>query len=193
MEVFKTAASEAYEGSFAYRFMEQLRNHAQHHSAPLHGAWFHSRRIEVDGELTSQRRFSTSGRIIITEIKKNDRLKKVLSELNSEQDELDVGALTREYIELLGRVQKTLRDGLNEHREVWVRHIEGAVERYAAQNDGDVLNLSVAEFSADGDKLETHTHITAELIDYIRELEVKNGSLTNLRHRFVSNELNSPQ
>src|SRR3546814_16747259 len=106
-------------------------------------------------------------------------------------DLLDVATLTREYIEALGGVHDGLRKLLNGALAEWKSTVRDAIARYVEINGGNAIGLSVAEFNENG-TVKSHINIFDDLLLRLERLTRRNGSLINLRRRYVTNELLPP-
>lgn len=181
---FEGAKTSAYETNFSYRFMEELRNVAQHRGAPLHGFILSSNwRDGVNGPKTLNE-YTNALMVDIDTIRKDDRFKKrVLHEIETQQRQLDLGFLTREYIEGLSQVHENVRKCLFEVYTKSKNVVSGALTKYAVENNDHVLVLGICTKS-DNDK--SCTNIFADLYKRIEVLTQRNRSLVNLNRRYVT-------
>lgn len=190
---FKTLISAAYDASASYRFMEALRNYAQHRGLPLHGATFDSGwtgSFADDDKDKGLLRHSSYATIDLAKIRADKKFKaSVLTELANSPDHLDVSILVREYIEKLGQVHENVRASIKIELDDASEAIHAAAEQYAAVNAGNVLGLSVAEFDDAKGTPVTYQNIFEDLSIRIERLMRQNGSLVNLRLRYVSSEI----
>lgn len=193
---FKKLTNTAYDGHFGYRFMEALRNYAQHRGLPLHGASFDARWMENLAESDDDKgllRHVVLASINLARIKGDKKFSaKLLAELDGDLEHLDVATLTREYIEALGGVHDGLRKLLNGALAEWKSTVRDAIARYAEINGGNAIGLSVAEFNENG-TVKSHINIFDDLLLRLEWLTRRNGSLINLRRRYVTNELLPPK
>ncbi|MBA3677778.1 MAG: hypothetical protein H0W74_10325 [Sphingosinicella sp.] len=183
----------AHAAHFGYRFMDAMRNYAQHRGVPLHGSTYNA---QWTGDLVDDAKgllqHSVAASVNLDKIREDRNFNaKVRGELEG-VDKLDVATLTREYIEALGSIQTALRARLKESLTNWKGTVRAAMEQYAAVNKGDVVGLSVAEFSTD-DRLIAAVNIFDELLERQERLVRRNGSLVNLRRRYVTNEILPPK
>ncbi len=190
---FNQARNNAYDEQFSYRFMEALRNYSQHTGLPMHGTTFHSSWIDgikPDGEDPGFLRHAVTANVDINLIKKDPKFKSsIRDELEAiGAEKLDVATLTREYIEALGEVHNKLRAQLKPKLTQWKSTIRSAIERFAEQNGGIVTALHIAEFSEDDAHVRSISIFESPLkrSEYLTK---RNGSLINLRRRYVSNEI----
>ena len=193
---FKTATGATYDASASYRFMEALRNYAQHRGLPLHGATFDSRwtgSFTNDAQDKGLLRHSSYATINLAKIRADGKFKaSVLNELASSPDQLDVSILVREYIEGLAQVHEKVRSSFKSELDDASDAIRTAIARYAAVNGGDVIGLSVAKFDDAKGTVTAYQNIFVDLPDRIQRLKQRNRNLVNLRLRYVSSEI-TPQ
>ena len=190
---FKMATSAAYDASISYRFMEALRNYAQHRGLPLHGATFDSAwtgSFADNGQDKGMLRHSSFATIDLAKIRADGKFKaSVLVELADSPDQLDVSILVREYIEGLAQVHENVRASIKPELDDASDAIRTAIAQYAAVNAGDIIGLSVAEFDDAVGTAIASQNIFGDLLDRIQRLMQRNRNLVNLRLRYVSNEI----
>src|SRR3546814_5059518 len=95
-------------------------------------------------------------------------------------------------IEALGGVHDGLRKLLNGALAEWKSTVRDAIARYVEINGGNAIGLSVAEFNENG-TVKSHINIFDDLLLRLERLTRRNGSLINLRRRYVTNELLPPK
>ena len=190
---FKAATSAAYDESTSYRFMEALRNYAQHRDLPLHGATFDAEwtgRFAHGEQNKGMHRHSSFATIDVEKIRADKGFKvSVLTELANSPDQLDVSILVREYVEKLAQVHESMRTSVRHERDSARAAIRTAIAQYAAANGGDVLGLSVAEFDDTSGSAISYQYIFQDLSDRIQRLIQQNSNLVNLRLCYVSSEI----
>lgn len=196
VDPFKQLTNTAYDGHFGYRFMEALRNYAQHRGLPLHGASFDATwtgNLDDDSNDKGLLRHVVLASINLAKIKGDKKFSaKLLAEVDGDLEHLDVATLTREYIEALGGVHDGLRKLWTSALTEWKSTVRGAIAHYAEINDGNVIGLSVAEFNENG-TVKSHVNVFDDLLLRVERLTRRNGSLVNLRRRYVTNELLPPK
>lgn len=195
-EPFKKLTNAAYDGHFGYRFMEALRNYAQHRGLPMHGASFDASWTEIFTEGRREKgllRHVVLASINLAKIKGDKKFSaKLLAEVDENLEHLDVATLTREYIEALGGAHNELRQLLSGALAQWKTTVRDAIARYAAVRDGNVIALSAAEFK-ENDTVKASINIFDDLLVRLERLTRRNGSLVNLRLRYVTNEILPPK
>jgi hypothetical protein len=178
-----------YDGNFSYRFMEKLRNYGQHRGLPMHGVTFHSRWEDIDAKDDKRMRVTMLGRVNLAEIRQDSQFSSsILRELDEGISSLDISKLVREYVGGLSAVHCALRVAIEADLAGWLSSIRGALARYAAVNNGNVLGLCVGEF-VDGELVRSEAPIFEDLPERIEALVGRNGNLTNLSKRYVSGAL----
>jgi len=195
-ELFKDLTRKAFDDNFGYRFMEALRNYAQHRGIPLHGATFDS---SWTGDVSDYNdgkgflRFSVMANINLNKVKGDRKFnKKVISELSDDVENLDVSTLAREYIEALNRVHIEMRNALKDSIFTWKSIVREAISGYAKLSDDGVIGLCIVEVSED-ETIKSKTNIFDDLLERVEKLNSRNGSLVNLRLRYVSSKVNIRQ
>jgi hypothetical protein len=192
VDVFARARSAAYDGHFEYRFMEALRNYAQHRGVPLHGAIYDTSWIEQDGEPKGLARHSVTAAIHLEQIKDDPKFKRqVLADIGDNLGKLDVATTTRAYLGALGGVHDTLRDALRPVLAAWLKTVREAIAKYEAENDGDTLALAIADYT-DDHRLISRISIFEAMLERVEGLMRRNASLVNLPRRYVTNEIIRP-
>lgn len=191
-QTFDELRRKAHAEHFGYRFMDAMRNYAQHRGVPLHGSTFNASwtRNPVDGS-KEMLRHTVAASVDVAKLRED---KKFNAKVRAECDHiewLDVATMTREYIEALGSIQTAMREELSRNVQAWKACVRGAIARYAAENGGDVLALAIMTFSDDDEQVE-RIHIFEDMLIRHEWLEGRNRSLVNLRLRYVTNELTAP-
>lgn len=169
-----------YDASFEYRFMEALRNHVQHKGSAIHHVKLDSRWLPK-GQCERDE-YTVTAYTLRKELAQDKRFKKsVLSECPEQVDFLHA---SRVYIESLGAVhnlvRQTVAPTLKDARTV----IETAIRRYEKHTKSRSRGLT-AYFSIKG-KIEKQVPVFIEWEDVRAKLEARNGTLVNLRKRYVS-------
>jgi hypothetical protein len=174
--------------------MDAMRNYAQHRGVPLHGSTWSAQWIgEKDtNEAKHQLRHIVTANVDLDKVRQDKKFKAAVRKEIEYADHLDVGTLTREYIEALGWVHSELRKAMKESVAGWKDTVRGAIARYADANGGNVVGLAAVEFTDDG-RLVSQMNIFEDMLDRQERLARRNRNLVNLRRRFVSNELVPPK
>lgn len=189
-KTFERRKSEVYDSRLAYRAMELLRNHVQHHGLPIDTYNPSQYTAESTGNEDSYRRTITPT-LSLEELKKNKRLKKnVLRELEESRGEgIDLKMLLRGYIDGLGEVHLTVRDLIEEDAAKWEGALAEVSERFLRET-GATKTTGLAIVSA-ADKRLIYSE-SEEIFDDIgerrRKLVRKNSFLNSFSSIFVSSE-----
>lgn len=190
-ETFAALRSKAKNEHLTFRFMQALRNHAQHYGVPLHSfsigsAWTGD--FNDGPESAGLARYSVAPKISISSLREDKSFSKsVLKEVDNGTDNLDVMTFTRGYLEALGEIHESVRTQLQTHVGNWKREIRDTIARYAEANEGEVVGLTLAIL--DGDRIIEQTHISEDMLARIEALQRRNRSLVNLRKRYVTSEI----
>ena len=113
LEEAKRIFASQYDGSFAYRLMEALRNYSQHRGLPIHGFSYNQQYVQARGEPD---RVEHNVRLSIdADLLQADRSfkRRVLDELKALPSDLDLKPLVREYIEKLAIAHVALRQSID--------------------------------------------------------------------------------
>ena len=179
----------AYDKFFGYRFMEALRNHAQHHGLPIDRAAFGSRWINDENNQREGLRHHVAAGISLEKLQKNTKFKKaILNEISPDNTIINLVPLIREHMEALGFVHDSIRklisNEFNESRLI----LRTAIEEYENVNGGNSIGLCAYHIT-DCEEDSTKVYIIDEVIIRIEQLMTRNGSLANFTKRYVTNEL----
>jgi hypothetical protein len=102
----KAAIRTAYDASFAYRLLYNLRNYAQHHDSPLSVIPMHGER-QISGEIT----FTVSLVLKPKEMLRSNEIQKSFRpELSRQSDDIQLVPLVKEYFRLHGAIMKAVID-----------------------------------------------------------------------------------
>jgi hypothetical protein len=187
VEVFTGLRRQAHAANFAYRLMDGLRNHAQHHGQPAHGATFGSHWTGGPAERSRRLLFSVEATIDVEALRNSPKLNaKLREELSQDLTQVDAPAMVRAYLEGLGSGHEGVRAHLKGQVSAWEATISEAIACYAAVNQGNVLGLELVELAEDGSTA-SRMPLFAEMPGRLRGLMRRNGSLVNLRKRVVTN------
>lgn len=192
VEQFKSSTRTAYDGEFAYRFLEAMRNYAQHRGMPIHGtsfdsSWIGDRQNLAEDENAKLRHW-VGATIDFPKVLKDKKFKaSVAKEIPSDQKAIDVIEMTRLYLEALAKIHDEVRQSINEIITANLVFLRDQICRYGAVNDGDVLGLTAAEFY--NDRKVATTDLFEDMLGWYEHLKARNGKLINLRKRYVTNEI----
>ncbi len=165
---------------FEYRFMEALRNHAQHRGIPIHfisqGAHWTSHdeygRMEYVVDIVAQRRY----------LEEDEKFKKLI--LEEVSGDVDLTAACRRYIESLSTINQFARDLIAESVNASRQAIEGTRKRYSELCAENLLGLSAMALQ-DGREISS-VPLLLEWDDVRLALQQRNSQLVNLRKRYAT-------
>jgi|GEM_PF-508488 len=192
IDVFRNATSEAYDNEFAYRFLEAMRNYAQHRGLPLHGTSYDTSwvgdRTKLQDDENAKLRHSVSASIDLSKVMRDRNFKpSVAAEMPEGRSAIEVPEMTRRYVEALALVHDHTRRAFSVGVADDIKLLRDAIDRYGKVNSGDVLGLAVTSFN--GDKIVESEDIFEDFISWYEHLKARNGNLRNLRNYYVSNEV----
>jgi hypothetical protein len=180
-EDVKKLCSSEYDTHLDYRFMEQLRNHVQHHGLPVHNFSLGSR---WDEKRTSREHYVSFFATKATLSRDPQFKRKVLDEL---PDSIDLQGATRRYIDCLSRINVGVR-ALTEFAVGAARaELQSTLEEYRAAYGKDVIALHV--FQREGDRLTALMPVLLKWDDSRIRLQKKNPFATNLRPAHITNKV----
>jgi len=163
---------------FGYRFMEALRNHAQHRGSPVEGIVLSMTPAGGDGvELIHQPFVEVAG------LKSDEKFSQpVLREIDGgivgvEDGRIPLTPSIREYVQSLSELHETVRTHANESVEVWEQQLNSSVQRYASTTGGSKhAGLAAVKRSGDG-PLEEPVFILIDKMTQRRlDLQAKNAT-----------------
>jgi|TARA_B100000700_G_C14934374_1_gene803509 hypothetical protein len=188
----KSWKSKAYDSMFEYRFMEALRNYAQHRGLAVHqitvgGSWTDVER--EDAELRNGIKLFTHK----SKVEDDSAFKKTV--VKEMPEKVDLMLMVRVYISELSKIhlkaRELLKDRLAEAREVISSSIDEYVELSNSSEDKKVLGLHAIHWdeSVKPKKAIEKQSLLLEWDDMRVALTKKNGSLGNLKKWVVTSSL----
>lgn len=175
--------SKEYEKHPEYRFMEALRNYAQHRGLPVHwtsqgGKWTNLREngfLEFSTELASLR----------SSFEEDKTFKRsVLEELD---EKMDLKAAIRCYVESISNVHAAARQIIEKSVVSSRELLEDAHKQYASVYSGNLVGLSAC-VCVEGKQTES-TSLLLDWDDVRMKLQKRNPKATNLKKRYVTGKL----
>lgn len=180
------AISVQYDESIGYRFMEALRNYVQHRGYPIHGVTYGGSRT---GQGTA---YVVTPYVEWARLEEDGRFKaKVLNELKSLGEKIDIRPFVREYMERLGKIHQLIRDQLQVVLGTSDNLIRDAIERYRREPPIDETIIGLAAVKRVDYTYSDSIPLFEDLLDYRKSFEKKTGNLTHLTKRYVSGETES--
>ncbi len=178
----KSTCAAEYDSRLEFRFMEALRNHVQHRGLAVHELSIFKGWTEVGGERLIE--YSLGFRSLKTRLASEGKFKKqVLDEI---PDKVDLKLATRCYIESLCDIHNEIRKMIAESVDCSREKVEDAFCQYNEIHGEDVEWLEVCK--TDGGYIVENEPLFLVEDDIRKQLQDRNGSLTNLHKRFATNK-----
>jgi hypothetical protein len=181
--------SERYDASLGYRLMDALRNYTQHRGFPIHSLTYKSKRIADTG----RNRFRCGINIYVSrsELAEDPKFKKkVLNELASDNDLVELKSMFRDYVADLAAVHEWFRQEMSNHTTIWEQRYESAISRFATAFPHESSAIGLAAAVINGKEISGKLNLLSDFIEYRRTLVAKNSSaaLKRLGVLYVSSE-----
>lgn len=182
--LLKALTKSQYDGRLGYRFMEALRNHAQHYGLPVHGATYERSRVDRTEE-TSLFRHAVATYVDLDELRANKKFKKsILAELTGDRAKTEPHI--RDYIEGLSAIHDGVRDRLKDDIAKWLGEIRQAMVHYRSASAKEGI-IGLAAFELDKKrKVVKEFPLVEGMLVRIERLQKRNRHLVNLSRRFVT-------
>jgi len=179
------------EENFGYRVLDEIRNHVQHRSFPIHGLSYPGSWEPRDSP--KHLRFGILPWIQPSNIRGDPKFKpSVLDELEAQGEKLNLVPFVREYVAAIGRIHEELRKLVDPVVIQCKQTLEHIYAR-ASEVFGDQLaGLSLVREDADGQEAE-FIAVFGEPIKRIDALRTKNQNLASLAARYVSGKAQDPK
>jgi len=183
VEEFKTFASVEYDKRFGYRFMEALRNYAQHRGLPIHTTQYNS--AWVEGGENGMLSHSVATHVSLNILRRDKDFKRSVIK-DVAEDRLHTEPLVRDYLEGLSAVHVSMRQRLSEPFEAASKTVREAIAEYiAAAKEGDAIAIHAIELEPPNTWLQ-QVPLFEELIQVTEKLRRRNRPMVNLKRRFVT-------
>lgn len=183
---FKENCSIEYDTFLGYRFMEALRNYSQHRGNPIEILVHNTDRRQN----TDKKVFLTIDLYAVNErLREGDFKQEVMEELEQLGEMHDVRAFVRQYISSLGKVHESFRHSIGENLNRWEQTVienKGRLEKEVGLKDYESYLKAVV---IDEEKYSGYLYIDSRILETRRNLEQKNGVLSLLSNRYVTNEV----
>ena len=178
----KSVCSNIYDNFFEYRFMEALRNHAQHGGMTVHCVTLLHSPWDIQSGKKQKRAFSIAIYVRKLELEKNGHFKKrILSEC---PEKVNIISAARIYVSGIASLHKHVRElierPLKDARSVF----ENAVARYEERRPGQRIGLQAA-CKKRGEIIDK-VNIVFEADDTRKFLLKRNKTVENLSKYFVT-------
>src|SRR5258706_875922 len=191
LAVTKRERASQYDQNFGYRFMEAIRNYAEHRDFPIEGIKLYHQRIDNDNG--PQFLHQAIPLINIHTLQDDEKFKRtILDEIrhSNKQDFMDARPLIRQYIEGIGTLHVKTRELMLPDLKVWEKVLDDTITKYK-KGYGESVSLTGLAIIKENDNRnwdETKT-LFKEFIERRLLLEDKNKSFINLHKSYASNEI----
>jgi hypothetical protein len=175
-----------YDGSFAYRVMEKLRNHAQHQGLAVNSQTYSSRWIDLPEQKGRQRVQAFRPELDLREFAGFPKWKGIVAEFSAMRDaepttpeRLDLHKLVRRYMTEQSAIISELRQRWADDLDQWDRTVTVRRDLIPGRIGEQAITETVA-VQLRGDARIKTLYVSRTLIGDIRHLEQDNAPLLNL-------------
>lgn len=181
----KDMFSEAYDSSFNYRFMEAIRNYAQHKRPPVHRITLPSKWNKYDKGHEDDDTMESSVSVLVekSRLEEDGKFKKTV--LNEMEENVDLVSSTRAYLELVGNITEDIRKQIKPLVDRSRQLVENIRDQYAILDESvykDTLNAGILS----GGRYTDEVSLQLQTDDTRILLRDKNTSFQNLSKRHIS-------
>lgn len=176
----KALLSAYYGNQFEYRFMEALRNHAQHSGSAIHSLGVNTQWLPPKERLRDEHSICllTSREYLADDPAFNRRV------LKESPEDVDFLTAVRKYMECLGNVQEIVRRRLAPQVDAAREAFASAISRYELFSKASSLGLAACPHKASAQ--DPVVPIFLNWDDVRLRLSLRNSSFTNLSLRYVT-------
>ncbi len=179
----KRRCSEEYDQHFEFRFMEALRNHVQHRGIPIHFVRHGSRWTSLDE--SKQMEFYVQISAQLDKLEADEKFKKsVLAEI---EEDVDLIATTRKYVESISAIHQYVRDTISDSVTAARTTIEAVHVRYSQLHSDSLIGISAFELGEEG--VRSSIPLLLDWDDVRIQLQQRNWQLVNLSKRYVTSKI----
>jgi len=189
-EAIVAEMSARYDESIAYRVMEVLRNHVQHHSLPISEVVLRTRHEPFGNDPFDERgrlRYSVIPELDLQRLKSNQRLKQsIVRELVDITPRPALTHMLRQYVGSLGLVHerlRTLTDGDCDH---WISLLVEMRERAKARFETDLVGVVLIE--REGKDILRELSLQDEVVGRRETLRKINRNFMSFAIRYAASE-----
>ena len=183
LSLFKKKCSEKYDSHFEYRFMEALRNHAQHHGTVVHIISPQARWIPEGNHQHLE--YSLLIKIKRSQLLENEKFKEAI--VNEMPEEVNLLASTRKYIEAISEIHVYLRESISAQVNDARKTILTSHKKYSQQYKHSLVGLCA--FELQNSIVKSTVPLLLDWDDVRIKLQRSNPKLINLSKRFVTNQI----
>ncbi|MDT4969546.1 MAG: hypothetical protein QOJ64_4283 [Acidobacteriota bacterium] len=170
----------------AYRFIEALRNYAQHRSFPVHVLGHTMRTLETNsGTFVTH---TIAPRIDVAELRTDRNFdQNMLRDLENPGHYIEIKPVLCRYIEWLGRIHTSIRGLLDERVTEWDSVIRTIQNSYKPISD-DLTGLAIVTVD-DSESIGETIYVFDDYIKRRRNLVQKNRIVMNLSKHVITSEV----
>jgi hypothetical protein len=177
----KRVLSQSYDTSFAFRFLEAMRNHVQHCGLAVHYISIGRRRVEHHGE--SRLEISIEPYAARRYLEQDGKFKRAV--LVETPEEVHLMSQLRPYMEAFGRVQAVVRRCTSLRAQESRSVLQTNIDKYAAANAGAVIGLAAIRRASETAPYEETVSLLLDWDDVRLQLVKRNTTLTGVSKRIV--------
>lgn len=186
IDKFKEKASEQYDAHIAYRALEALRNYGQHRDTLIHRLSSPSWR---DDNGAGDIKHTVTPYLEVAYLREDTKFKrKILEELNTLGDRIDLKPLVRAYIAGLGKIHDSTTDMLKDHVQTWKETLNGAIQEYREEVSDDLAGLAIVIRDKDG-ILKDSQYLIEDWVKRLEWLQRKNWKMKHYEKLVVTSEV----
>lgn len=184
------AKSNQYDTELGYRIIDELRNYTQHRGFAISS-------LSYSSQWNEERTFITDTlipKISILELEADKYFKKpskqkIIEELKSFGNDIDIRPFVRTYVSSLGIIQEHVRNIIKEYSLEWEDLINKMIEKYPSNKDKSnySVGLVIAIMRNDGTYGDV-IYLFREYIQRWKKLEQLNSQIKHLPKRNVTNK-----
>lgn len=180
---FKSLTHAQYDQRFGYRFMEELRDYAQHRGLPIHATRYNS--AWVEGGEKGMLSHSVSTHISLDILRKDKKFKRSIIK-DVAESRVHSEPLVRDYLEGLSAVHVGTRELIAQQFNASGTVVRDAIADFVAVSPiKDPLGLHAIQLEQPNTWLQ-QVPLFEELIQLTEKLRRRNRPMVNLKRRFVT-------
>jgi hypothetical protein len=181
--------SEIYDGSFSFRFMEALRNYAQHRAFAVSGVTLHGRWIDAyNSSLPHWRRQGISMQIDLSELDSNFK-KSVLLEAKTLDPFPELKLMVREYVDGIRTLHAFTRKAVEELAKESDDALAVCLDQYKVLDKSDSdIGVAVIKMK-DPPTFDVRFYLFSDRARYRKTLEKKNHTAGKFALSYISSEI----
>lgn len=178
---FKTLTNTEYDARFGYRFMEALRNHAQHGGLPVQGLTLETTRIDELLEFRLQ--IQISKQILVDDKLFRNSFREELTQ--RAESHFSLRPLARDYVAGLCAVHEHLRTSCATIVKAARGVLQSARAKFLETGSRELLGVCIVQEREDG-TYAAFQGLSENMDDLLDEYTSKNTRFVNLEQRYVT-------